>query len=237
MKKILIPLPNNDFDLTEVSVPWRLFTNRGFSVTFATENGGRAYCDPKLITGVIFGQLGAEKEAIEFYRQLEQDAAFLNPITYDSIVPEVYDAIVLPGGHAPGMKQYLESKTLQEKVVQFFELNKLVGSICHGSIVLARTENVATKKSVVHDRKLTSLTKFLERTAYYLTGWKLGNYYRTYPEYVQDEVERNLKNPAQFQSGGNQFKPYVCIDGNLITARWPKDAYLFAETIIQQLEK
>jgi|CXWL01.1.fsa_nt_gi putative intracellular protease/amidase len=236
MKRILIPLPDNDFDLTEVAVPWKLFAQKDYSITFATENGNRAYCDPKLISGVIFGQLGAEKEAIRFYRELEQRNEFLNPITYNDIQPENFDALVLPGGHAQGMKQYLESKILQQKVLQFFSLNKIVGSICHGSIVLARTIDPATGKSIVHEKKLTGLTKFLERIAYYITCWKLGKYYRTYPAYVQDEVKANLADKNNFKTGGNQFKPYVCADGNLITGRWPKDAYLFSETIITKLE-
>jgi len=70
MKKILIPLPDNDFDLTEVAVPWKLFVQQNHQITFTTENGNRAYCDPKLVTGVIFGQLGAGKQAIEFYKEL-----------------------------------------------------------------------------------------------------------------------------------------------------------------------
>ncbi len=235
MKKILIPLPDYDFDLTEVAVPWKLFSKENYDVVFATENGKRAYCDPKLITGVIFGQLGATKEAISFYRELEQAVEFLQPIRYADIQPEDYDLLMLPGGHAQGMKQYLESKVLQEKVLQFFKMNKLVGSICHGSIVLARTIDTSTGKSVVYNRKLTGLTKFLERLAYYLTFWKLGTYYRTYPEYVQDEVKDCMVDKTGFKTGGNQFTPYVCEDGNLITARWPKDAYLFAEKLIQKL--
>lgn len=236
MKKIIIPLPDNDFDLTEVAVPWKLFTQQNYQITFATENGNRAYCDPKLITGVIFGQLGAEKGAIEFYKELEKTKSFLHPIKYSNIIPEQFDLLVLPGGHAQGMKQYLESKILQKKVLHFFALNKLVGSICHGSIVLARTIDPDTNKSVVYNKKLTGLTKFLERIAYYITFWKLGKYYRTYPCYVQDEVKNCLINKRNFKTGGNQFKPYVCEDGNLVTARWPKDAYLFAERLIKKLE-
>ena len=235
-KKILIPLPDNDFDLTEVAVPWKLLSQNNYTIFFATENGNRANCDPKLITGVIFGQLGAEKKAIEFYRELEKDESFLHPIKYNEIIPGEFDLLVLPGGHAQGMKQYLESHVLQQNVLRFFQLNKLIGSICHGCIVLARTIDPATGKSVIHNRKLTGLTKFLERIAYYITFWKLGKYYRTYPAYVQEEVKGCLKEKNNFKSGGNQFKPYVCTDGNLITARWPKDAYLFAETLIQKLK-
>ncbi len=236
MKRILIPLPDKDFDITEVAVPWKLFSQENYAITFATENGNRAFCDPKLITGIIFGKLGAEKKVIGFYREMEQAKEFLYPIKYSDIQPENFDALVLPGGHAQGMKQYLESKILQEQVLKFFKLNKIIGSICHGSIVLARTIDPVTGKSVVYNRKLTGLTKFLESIAYYLTFWKLGKYYRTYSEYVQDEVKSFLYDKRNFKTGGNQFKPYTCVDENLVTARWPKDAYLFAETIIKKLK-
>jgi putative intracellular protease/amidase len=237
MKRILIPLPDHDFDVTEVSVPWKLLRQKGYEVVFATEQGKRAFCDPKLITGVIFGQLGASKEAIAFYREMEQRDEFLHPIKYSAIVPADFDLLHLPGGHAPGMRQYLESKALQLKVAEFFTLNKPVGSICHGAVVLARTMDPATQKSVVYNYKLTGLVKSLERLAYYVTFWKLGKYYRTYPAYVEDEVKSMLSNPGNFQHGESDYKPYVCVDRNLITARWPKDAYLYAEKLIEVLEK
>ena len=237
MKKILIPLPDHDFDLTEVSVPWKLFKQKGYEIVFATEQGTRAYCDPKLITGVIFGQLGATKEAISFYREMERSPEFLHPIKYYEINPADYGLLHLPGGHAPGMRQYLESSILQQKVLRFFKLSKPVGSICHGAIVLARTIDPETKKSVVYNYKLTGLIKSLERLAYYITFWKLGKYYRTYPAYVEDEVKSVLIDPKNFMHGHSQNTPYVCVDRNLITSRWPKDAFVYAEKLIEVLEK
>jgi putative intracellular protease/amidase len=237
MKKILIPLPDNDFDLTEVAVPWKLFKQKNYEITFATENCTRAHCDPRLITGVIFGQLGAEKDAISFYREMEQSAEFLNPVRYADIKPENFDLLHLPGGHAPGMKQYLENKILQQKVSLFFKLNKPVGSICHGAVVLARTIDPGTGKSVIHNYTLTGLIKSLERLAYYITFWKLGKYYRTYPAYVEDEVKSVLSSASNFKHGNGQFKPYVCVDRNLVTARWPKDAYVYTNALINMLEK
>ena len=235
MKNILIPLPDKDFDLTEVAVPWKLFKNKGYNVVFATENGNIAETDPLLITGVIFGQLGAKPEAIRFYRELEKATTFRQPITYKDINVADYDLLHLPGGHAKGMRQYLENTVLQEKVVDFFKQNKLVGSICHGGIVLVRSIDPETGKSVVHKKKMTALTKLLERAAYMVSAWKLGDYYRTYPEYVQDEVCRHLANISQFKTG-NPIKPTVVEDDNLVTARWPLDAYLYAETLIKKLE-
>lgn len=235
MIRVLIPLPDVDFDVTEVAVPWKLWQDAGYDIVFATENGAVGKCDPLLLTGVIFGQLGATPEAIGDYNEMIASAAFQHPIRYADIRPEEFDLLHLPGGHAKGMKQYLESKTLQAKVLQFFQLQKLVGSICHGPVVLARTIDPATGKSVIHGRKVAALTKFLERLAYFITAWKLGKYYRTYPAYVQDEVAAAIGSSDGFQRGPKQFAPFVCEDGNLITARWPKDSWLYAEKIISRI--
>jgi len=236
--KVLIPLPDKDFELTEVAIPWKLFKEKGYDIVFATESGSPGETDQKLITGVIFGQLKAKSKAIEIYREMRETVEFKNPIRYMDIEPSGYNLLHLPGGHAKGMRQYLENIVLQEKVLAFFQEGRIIGAICHGSIVLARTINPETGNSIIYDRNVSALTKRLERLAYYITAWKLGDYYRTYPEYVEDEVSRSLKNKNQFKRGGlNFYKPFVCEDDNLVTARWPEDAYLYAETLIRKLER
>ncbi|MCL6457266.1 MAG: hypothetical protein K6T85_04605, partial [Gorillibacterium sp.] len=87
-----------------------------------------------------------------------------------------------------------------------------------------------------YDKNITALTKSLERLAFYVTAWLRGRYYRTYPEYVQDEVTRNLRQKDQFSSGRSRNIPHVVTDGNLITARWPQDAKAFAAEIIAGIE-
>src|SRR3954453_19990270 len=125
-----MPLPDRDFDTTEVSVPWRLLRDRGHGGVFATEHGGNApRCDQRLLDGVIFGQLGAEPEAIEFYRQLEEAPEFPAPIALDAIKPAAFDGVVLPGGHAQGMRQYIGSTLLQERVAAFWALDRPGGAI------------------------------------------------------------------------------------------------------------
>jgi putative intracellular protease/amidase len=112
--RVLIPLPDTDFDTTEVSVPWRTLTHAGHEVVFATESGGDPPgCDPRLLTGVIFGQLGADPEPKRFYAEMIQTSAFRNPIAWRDVVPTSFDGLLLPGGHAPGMRQYLGSEVLQ----------------------------------------------------------------------------------------------------------------------------
>jgi putative intracellular protease/amidase len=243
--RVLVPLPDRDFDTTEVAVPWRLLTESGHEVTFATETAGTTpACDPKLLTGVIAGRLGAEPEPIEFYEQLTASPEFRSPIAWAEIDPPSYDGLVLPGGHAPGMRQYLGSELLRAKVSEFWRLERPIGAICHGVIVLARTIDPATGRSVLFDRRTTCLPKYMERSAFLLTAWRLGRYYRTYAEYVEDEVAGALRDPSQFERGPRSTKrgtradddpAFVVQDGNYVSARWPGDAYLFARRFEQLL--
>jgi putative intracellular protease/amidase len=236
LARVLIPLPDRDFDVTEVATPWHRLVERGVEVVFATEAGAVAQADPLLLTGVVFGQLGAKPPARERYARMIETAAFRHPIPYAAIEPAAYDALLLPGGHAPGMKQYLESRALQEKVVGFFRLEKPVAAICHGPLVLARTLDPATGRSVVAGYTLTALPRYLELLAYALTAWKLGNYYRTYPTPVEDELRAALDGPGGFRLGPPAWVPHVERDRNLLTARWPEDAEAFAAALIAMLE-
>jgi putative intracellular protease/amidase len=244
--RVLMPLPDHDFDTTEVAVPWRMLRDAGHEVVFATERGGSApACDPRLLTGVLLGRLGAAPEPREFYGQLTGSPEFRAPIAWDEIEPDAFDGLLLAGGHAPGMRQYLGSALLRERVAAFWALERPVGAICHGVLVLARAIDPATGRSVLAASRTTCLTKAMERSAYALTAWRLGRYYRTYPAYVQDEVVAALDHPAQFDAGprslrrgtaGDDGPAFAVQDGRYVSARWPGDAYLFARRFTALLE-
>ena len=131
-------------------------------------------------------------------------------------------------------------------MADFWATGRPVGAICHGVLVLARTLDPATGRSVLHDRRTTCLPKYMERAAYWLTGWNLGRYYRTYPAYVQDEVRASLDDPSrQFVRGPLQLTgrgtrtsdrhAFCVVDGRYVSARWPGDAYLFARRFAELL--
>jgi len=245
MARVLMPLPDRDFDVTEVSVPWRLLTDAGHEVIFATEAGAAPAADPLLLTGVLFGQLGAEPEPAAFYAAMTEDPAFRAPLTWADIDPVAFDALHLAGGHAPGMRQYLGSEALQQKVAAFWALGRPVSAICHGVLVLARALDPQTGRSVLHGRRTTCLPAYMERIAYYLTAWKLGRYYRTYPAYVQAEVTAALAEPGDFERGPihlmsrgtarDDGPAFVLEDGAYLSSRWPGDAYLLAKRLAERL--
>lgn len=245
MAKVLVPLPDHDFDPTESAVPWHALVEAGHDVVFATERGGVAACDPLLLTGVIFGQLGAKDGPKRLYAEMAASKAFVAPITWSAIDVLAFDALLLPGGHAQGMKQYLASEALQSKVAAFARTGKPVAAICHGVLVLARAKDPETGKSVLAERRTTCLPKYMERTAYLLTAWKLGRYYRTYDAYVEDEVVGALSDPATFERGPftltrhgtatSDAGAFVVEDGTYVSARWPGDAHLFAKKLVERL--
>ncbi|MFD8545971.1 type 1 glutamine amidotransferase domain-containing protein [Streptomyces sp. NPDC059649] len=246
--RVLMPVPDRDFDVTEVAVPWRLLTDAGHEVVLATERAGtRPACDPRLLTGVLFGRLGAAPEARRYYEELTRSEEFAATVGWSELDPDGYDGLLLPGGHAPGMRQYLGSAALRRQVGRFWALGRPVGAICHGVLVLARTTDPATGRSLLADRRTTCLPRYMERSAYLATAWRLGRYYRTYPAYVEHEVRAALDAPdTQFARGPRTLSArgtatddspaFVVEDGNYLSARWPGDAYLFARRFLALLE-
>ncbi len=229
-------------------MPWRVLRDAGHQMVFATEQADTVpAADPRLLTGVIFGQLGAAPEAKRCYAELTKASEFTRTQAWAGLDPAAFDGLLLPGGHAPGMRQYLGSPVLREQVARFWATGRPVGAICHGVLVLARTRDPATSRSVLADRRTTCLPKYMERVAYSATAWRLGRYYRTYPAYVQDEVEAALDDPgSQFQRGpltltargtATDDRPaFAVTDRNYLSARWPGDAYLFARLYCDLLQ-
>eukprot|EP00698_Gefionella_okellyi_P003874 TRINITY_DN13592_c0_g1_i1.p1 TRINITY_DN13592_c0_g1~~TRINITY_DN13592_c0_g1_i1.p1 ORF type:complete len:371 (-),score=51.66 TRINITY_DN13592_c0_g1_i1:305-1417(-) len=249
LRTVLMPLPDKDFDPTECAVPWKLLSLEGYRVVFATENGDVPKADALLLQpdGVVFGKLGADYEAREFYTEMSQCVAFQHPIRWTNINALDYDGLYLVGGHAPGMKQYLESTLLMTKITSFWALRRPIAAICHGALLLARTTDESTGQSVLYSRRTTTLPKYMENLAYAMTAWRYGSLFRTYQVHCADEVKTYLAIPeVQFQEGpttlgsrGDYFHPedaFVCEDGNYLSARWPGDAYLIGRSFIAKLQ-
>ena len=227
MGTVLIPIPDRDFDPTEVAVSWRVLTRNGHRVLFATESGTAGAADDIMVTGrgldiwsalpilgaipVIGLMLRANKDGRDAYAAMVQSTEFQHPVSWSQATLDDIDALLLPGGHrARGMRSYIDSEILQRLVVDAFARDVTVAAICHGVLLAARSVDPATGRSVLYGRKTTALTWAMERLAWRLTRvtrfWD-PNYYRTYTEEpgqpggymsVQSEVTRALEDPADF---------------------------------------
>lgn len=241
MSSILVPLPERGFDPTEAAVPWKILSERGHDIIFATPDGKISGADPIMVTGkglgILKAFLRADANGRAAYAQMIASEAFQTPITYDEARTREYDALLLPGGHDKCVRPYLESGRLQKLSADYLESGKPVAAICHGVLILARAKG-RDDKPLLYGRKLTSLINRLENTGYMLTRAWMGDYYRTYPDITtEDEVRRSLTSPDDFDKGPagakrdtmDNLKPgFTVRDRNLLTARWPGDAHTWA---------
>ncbi|MFI4939374.1 MAG: type 1 glutamine amidotransferase domain-containing protein [Burkholderiales bacterium] len=258
MQKIIIPIPNRDFDPSEVAVTWKTLRAAGHEVYFATADGRRGYADPLMISGEGLDPWGwipglrkirciglflrADRFGRQAYLELQQDPQFLKPERFQDLRASQYDAMVLPGGHAKGMRPYLENVALQTFVADFFDAvdaagrSKPVGAICHGALLAARSVSGVTHKSVLYGRKTTALTWKLERSAWHLSKylarfWDAG-YYRTYDEAkgepagyrgVEQEIKRALASDRDFLDVPKGTPDYLTKTSGMVRDR-PDDA-------------
>ncbi len=250
MKGILIPIPAYGFDPTETAIPWKILSENKFPVFFATPSGEKATGDRIMLTGEKLGPLKkllqARYEAVAAYSEMERSKEFEKPLRYDDILENDFDALLLPGGHDKGVKEYLESKILQQQVTCFFKARKPVAAICHGVVLVARSIDPVTQKSVLHDYKTTSLLSSQERLAYRLTQPWLKDYYLTYPGMtVEAEATSVLREKKNFRRGpvpllrddfNHLNRGFTVVDRNYISARWPGDVYNFALEFMKILD-
>lgn len=282
MARVIIPLPSHDFDPTEVAVSWSVLAAHGHEIRFATPDGLPARADPIMVTGrgldpwsrlPLLGELKllglllrANGDARRAHAAMIATPAYRAPVRWQELDAGDDDALLLGGGHrARGMREFLESPTLQRLVATFFALDKPVGAICHGVLLAARSK-ASNGKSVLYGRKTTALTWRQERTASRIA--RIGRfwdpeYYRTYLEEegqpdgymsVEHEVTRNLARAEDFihvpeghadarrktsglaRDSHRDARPaWVVRDGRYVSARWPGDAHTFGKVFAEVL--
>ena len=234
--RILLPLPDRDFDTTEASVLWDAATRAGHEVVFATEHGAVASCDPHLLGPGWRNPHPAQPRVVQMYRRMTADPRYNHPLTYQEIDAADFDAVHLPGGHSHGIKQYLDSELLQKKIVEFEAAGKVIGAICHGTLVLARARDQKTGKSLLDGRTATTLTKPLEQFAFLRTFFRTGRRYRTYWKYTETEVRRAVGPHGRLERGHAMRKPFAVVDGLIVTARYPVDVEEYSQRFLQLAE-
>jgi protease I len=241
MARILIILPQTDYDPAEVALPWLVWGLAGHEVSFATQTGEPATCDPVTLSGeglpLLARSMRAKDEARLHYGSMLLAPAYARPLRWDAVKAGDFDALHFPGGHAPGMKPYCDSPVVQALACDAFAANQPVSAICHGVLPLARA-------GVLKGRKTTALTAPMEEIAVMLTGRAMRGHYRTYPTGVETEVKRLIGPNGQFRRGpllpryaceASPEAGFVVEDGAYVSARWPGDAWTLALRLMERL--
>lgn len=243
MAKLLMPLPQTGFDPSESAIPWKLLTEAGHQIVFATPTGQVAACDPIPLAGSLFLRpISADGYVRSAYQELSAAPGFRTPLSWADVDPAAYDGAILVGGEGPGMVEFCLSDLLAQKVAPFFLDGRPVAALCHGVILAARAKDPSTSRSVLASRRTTTLPRFMERAG--RVGFALAGRPVIYDFYAEDMVRAALDRPEQFVRGPlslargtleDDRHAHVVEDGNYVSARWPGDAYGMARALLRKL--
>jgi putative intracellular protease/amidase len=227
MKKVLIVLPSHDqlgntgqktgFWLEEFTDPYYKFIDSGYEVTIASPRGGKPPVDPKST------QKENQSESTQrFERDKSAQVKLENTLVLSQVSANDYDTLFLPGGHGP-MWDLSSDENMKKIVEDFYSDKKIVSAVCHGPAGLLQATD-RNGNSILKGKKITGFTNN-EESAVGLT------------KTVPFSLENRMKELGGKFEKGQDFKPFVISDGQLITGQNPKSALPAAEKVIEILGK
>ena len=203
------------FWLEELASPYYEYIDNGYDVTIASPKGGRPPVDPK--------SLQPENQT-ESTKRLQADKSanekLDNSLVLKDISSDDYVSLFLPGGHGP-MWDLSQDNDLKRIVEEFYNKDKIISAVCHGPAGLLQ----ATDKngdSILKNKKVTGFTNEEEQTV------KLD-------KIVPFSLESKMKNLGGNFEKTENFKPFVIIDGQIITGQNPASALVTARKVIEVL--
>jgi len=128
-------------------------------------------------------------------------------VTFDQVNVASFDAITFAGGNG-AWEDFFPNDDVHKILAESFKQKKLTALLCSSTGLLGVVNN--------YDGQGQPITE----------GRHVTGYYR---------VEGLLKMGKVNYDPGEKNKPYVVVDGNLITGRDPSSAVLFGETVARNL--
>jgi putative intracellular protease/amidase len=223
--KILMVLTSHDqlgetgkktgFWLEEFAAPYYVFKDAGADVTLASPKGGQPPLDPSsdaddaqtAATKRFKGDEAAQKELAK--------TAVLSTISADG-----FDAIFYPGGHGP-LWDLAEDEQSKALIETFAASDRPVGAVCHAPAVFRHTKR-ADGNPLVSGKKATGFTNTEEE------GVGLTD---VVPFLVEDMLKAN---GASYQKG-DDWAPFVVVDGKLVTGQNPASSEEAAHKLLALL--
>ena len=220
--KILMVLTSHDklgstgkktgFWLEEFAAPYYVFKDSGAKVSLASPLGGQPPLDPSSDTA---------KAQTDATRRFQDDACaqvgLANTLRLRDIKTVDFDAVFYPGGHGPlwDLAENAYSMTLIETMLS---TGRPVGMVCHAPAALRHVIG-ADGNSVVRGKSVTGFSN-TEEMASGLTG------------VVPFLVEDMLRNNGGRYAKAEDWKPFVVIDGPLVTGQNPASSAAAATALL-----
>jgi len=227
------------FYLNEFGVPADALIRAGYHLTIVTPKGNQPQPDKRSIDARYFGGNAQEMSRIKgVVDNLTQAAEVKSLSSVISAGLDRYDALFIPGGHAP-LIDLANNREVGTLLRYLHEKSKPTAAICHGPITLlaAQTDPEAFENALVSQRSASA------------ENWIYRGYKMTIFSDAEEQVfEASLKGdklryyPAQAmkQAGGKMqfaaaWQPNVVVDRELITGQNPFSDHLIASALLKAL--
>lgn len=233
------------FYLNELMQPVKLLMDAGDEVTFATPLGNAPTMDKHSASVKDFGgDQRAFDEHLKLLQQLKLTDPEQSPVISLSRVEQIgydqYDAVFVPGGHAP-MQDLSVSPEMGKLLRTFHAEGKPTALLCHGPIALIsalpdaraytskleRNPKVTDSGWIYSGYKMVSFTNKEEQAA---KGMFNGGQMTFTPETALTNAG------AKFQAGA-KWASHVVVDRELITGQNPSSALELGRILVKRLSR
>lgn len=202
--------------LEEFASPYYILLDKGVEITIASPKGGVSPVDLRST---------AEQASNEFTKRFLADTAaqkaLYHTVPLNKINPKDYDGVFYPGGRGP-MWDLPENPYSIKLIESMYADNKPVSFVCHGPVALRHTKTRGGEL-IVKGKKVAAFTNTEEESG--KTGGGV-------PYSLQDML---TELGAKYQKG-EDFKPFVVIDGLLITGQNPHSSAQVANELLAALK-
>ncbi|TXD37142.1 type 1 glutamine amidotransferase domain-containing protein [Lujinxingia vulgaris] len=200
--------------LSEVTHPWSVLTEAGYTVDFASPQGGPVTPDPKSLDlddpiNAQFWENDALREKLD------------TTISIERVDPKRYQAIFFAGGHGT-MWDFADNADMQRVTRDVWEAGGAVAAVCHGPAALLNVK-LSDGQWLVASRDVTGFTDAEERAV-------------ELDQVVPFMLESQLRERGANFDGADNFQENVVVDGRLITGQNPASATGVGEAMVRALD-
>lgn len=205
----------------EVAASHETLAAAGVGIDVATP-GGRTPTVDKLSLSEQGGVQPEDAERFRAYLETLGDQ-LAHPLTLADIDPSAYDAVYIPGGHAP-MTDLVADPALAAILAATDSAGRPVVALCHGVAGLLAATGGASGEGGWRfaGRRMTGFTDTEEQQ---------GGYGDTIPY----SVEQRMRTAGGIVETGEPWSDTVVVDGTLITGQNPQSSVSTAKALLERL--
>ncbi len=216
---------------SELSHPYHLFTEAGYSVELFSPDGGKCEADAMSDPRDPSGYSASDLISMGFIAspRLADLVASTRKVTEIDVA--TFDAVVVAGGQAP-MFNFDKATALHRKFVEFYEADKIAGALCHGVAIL-KYAVLPTGEPLAKGKTVTGFANVEEDFADNAV-WSMGALPRDkhlMPWRIEDEMKRLGANYIH----AGLWKEFAIRDRNLITGQQNFSGAATARLVIETL--